>query len=97
MRGVAALVIALAPAGALAGTGIGTPIVGDGKYGGVNAHPGGEIPRKLHLHARSIDIAHPDGGRLFIEAELPPHMKTSWKLLGFDERDAEDAFAGLEG
>lgn len=76
---------------------IGTPIVGDGKYGGVNAHPGGEIPRKLHLHARSIDIAHPDGGRLFIEAELPPHMKTSWKLLGFDERDAEDAFAGLEG
>lgn len=28
MRGVAALVIALAPAGALAGTGIGTPIVG---------------------------------------------------------------------
>jgi len=76
---------------------IGTPIVGDGKYGGVNAHPGGEIPRKLHLHARSIDIAHPDGGRLFLEAELPPHMKTSWKLLGFDERDAEDAFAGLEG
>lgn len=76
---------------------IGTPIVGDGKYGGVNAHPGGEIPRKLHLHARSIDIAHPDGGRLFIEAELPPHMKTSWKLLGFDEHDAENAFAGLEG
>ncbi len=75
---------------------ISTPIVGDGKYGGVNAHPGGEIPRKLHLHARSLDIAHPDGGRLFLEAELPPHMKTSWKLLGFDERDAKDAFAGLE-
>ena len=73
-----------------------TPIVGDGKYGGVNAHPGGEIPRKLHLHARSLDIAHPDGGRLFLEAELPPHMKTSWKLLGFDERDAKDAFAGLD-
>ncbi|ABS64375.1 pseudouridine synthase, RluA family [Parvibaculum lavamentivorans DS-1] len=73
-----------------------TPIVGDGKYGGVNAHPGGEIPRKLHLHARSIDIAHPDGGRLHVEADLPPHMKTSWKLLGFDERDAKDAFAGLE-
>lgn len=76
---------------------IGTPIVGDGKYGGVNAHPGGEIPRRLHLHARSIDIAHPDGGRFFIEAELPPHMKSSWKLLGFDERDAKDAFKGLDG
>ncbi|MCF8470353.1 MAG: RluA family pseudouridine synthase [Parvibaculum sp.] len=73
-----------------------TPIVGDGKYGGVNAHPGGEIARKLHLHARSLDIAHPDGGRLFLEAELPPHMKASWRLLGFDERDAKDAFAGLE-
>ena len=76
---------------------IGTPIVGDGKYGGVNAHPGGEIARRLHLHARSIDIAHPDGGRFFIEADLPPHMKASWKLLGFDERDAKDAFEGLDG
>ncbi len=75
---------------------IGTPIVGDGKYGGVNAHPGGEIARRLHLHARSIDIAHPEGGRFFIEAELPPHMKASWKLLGFDERDAKDAFEGLD-
>lgn len=75
---------------------IGTPIAGDGKYGGVNAHPGGEIARKLHLHARSLDIAHPDGGRLFLEAELPPHMKASWRLLGFDERDAKHAFSGLE-
>lgn len=76
---------------------IGTPIVGDGKYGGVAAHPGGEIPRRLHLHARSIDIAHPDGGkRLHVEAELPPHMMKSWKLLGFDERDAKHAFDGLE-
>ncbi|MEQ8283108.1 MAG: RluA family pseudouridine synthase [Parvibaculum sp.] len=75
---------------------IGTPIVGDGKYGGITAHPGGEIPRQLHLHARSIDIAHPDGGRFFIEAELPPHMKKSWKLLGLEERDAEGAFDGLE-
>src|SRR5690606_40095248 len=76
---------------------IGTPIVGDGKYGGVNAHPGGEIPRKLHLHARSLDIAHPDGGRLFLEAELPPHTKASWKPLGSDERDAAGALARLAG
>lgn len=76
---------------------IGAPIVGDGKYGGVKAHPGGEIPRQLHLHARSLDIAHPDGGkRLYVEAELPPHMKKSWTLLGLDERDAKDAFEGLE-
>lgn len=76
---------------------MGTPIVGDGKYGGVDAHPGGEIPRQLHLHARSLDIAHPDGGkRLYVEAELPPHMKKTWTLLAFDERDAKHAFDGLE-
>ncbi|MFZ2467541.1 MAG: RluA family pseudouridine synthase, partial [Parvibaculum sedimenti] len=76
---------------------MGTPIVGDGKYGGVDAHPGGEIPRQLHLHARSLDIAHPDGGkRLFVEAELPPHMKRTWELLAFEERDAKHAFDGLE-
>lgn len=74
------------------------PIVGDGKYGSFDSHPGGEIPRQLHLHARSLSIAHPDGGgkRLYVEAPLPPHMATSWKLLGLDERDAKGAFDGLE-
>jgi 23S rRNA pseudouridine955/2504/2580 synthase len=74
------------------------PIVGDGKYGTFESHPGGEIPRQLHLHARSISIAHPDGGgrRLNVEAPLPPHMATSWKLLGLEERDARGAFDGLE-
>ena len=74
------------------------PIVGDGKYGSYDSHPGGEIPRQLHLHARSLDIAHPDGGgkRLYLEAPLPAHMMTSWKLLGFEERDAKGAFDGLE-
>jgi 23S rRNA pseudouridine955/2504/2580 synthase len=76
-----------------------TPIVGDGKYGGgFEAHPGGDIPRGLQLHARSIDIAHPDGGnkRLYIEAPLSAHMKTTWELLGLEERDAKGAFDGLE-
>ena len=30
---------------------IGHPICGDGKYGGGDAHPGGLIARRLHLHA----------------------------------------------
>lgn len=74
------------------------PIVGDGKYGSFDSHPGGEIPKQLHLHARSISIAHPDGGgkRINVEAPLPPHMATSWKLLGLEERDAKGAFDGLE-
>ena len=44
----------------------------------------GDIADKLHLHARSIDIARPDGGRLAVIAPLPPHMRKSWELLGFD-------------
>jgi len=50
------------------------PIVGDGKYGTFESHPGGDIPRQLHLHARSLSIPHPDGGgrRLEVEAPLPP-------------------------
>lgn len=71
---------------------LGTPIIGDYKYGGTDARPKGEIADKLHLHARSIDIAHPDGGRLKVTAPLPPHMLKTWKLLGFDP-EAPDPFA----
>ena len=63
---------------------LGTPIVGDFKYGGAASRGRGEIEDKLHLHARSIDIAHPDGGRLTVTAPLPAHMLKAWKLLGFD-------------
>jgi 23S rRNA pseudouridine955/2504/2580 synthase len=71
---------------------LGTPIVGDFKYGGAGAQPAGEIENRLHLHARSIDIAHPDGGRLRTTAPLPPHMQKTWNLLGFHESEARDPF-----
>ena len=71
---------------------LGTPIVGDFKYGGVEAKGKGAIADKLHLHARSIDIARPDGGRLQVTAPLPPHMLKSWELLGFDADDRRDPF-----
>jgi 23S rRNA pseudouridine955/2504/2580 synthase len=74
---------------------LGTPIVGDFKYGGVDVKGLGAVEDRLHLHARSIDIAHPDGGRLSIEAPLPPHMAATWKLFGFDEAAARDPFAEL--
>ena len=73
---------------------LGTPIIADFKYGGTDARPKGEIEDKLHLHARSIDIAHPEGGRLKVTAPLPSHMLKSWKLLGFDARDTSDPFPG---
>jgi 23S rRNA pseudouridine955/2504/2580 synthase len=75
---------------------IGTPILGDGKYGGASAHiagvPGG---RALHLHAREILLPHPSGGTLRIEAPLPPHMHETWQFFGFAEDDG-DVFADLE-
>jgi 23S rRNA pseudouridine955/2504/2580 synthase len=70
-----------------------TPIVGDFKYGGTAARPFGEIADKLHLHARSIDIAHPDGGRLQVTAPLSPHMAKTWTLLGFDSDRTDNPFA----
>ena len=73
---------------------IGHPIVGDGKYGGAAAHPGGEIGRQLQLHARRIEIILSPRRRLEIEAPLPPHMAETWRLLGF-EGDPGDPFDDL--
>jgi 23S rRNA pseudouridine955/2504/2580 synthase len=72
---------------------LGTPIVGDFKYGAAAARGTGEIEDRLHLHARSIDIAHPDGGRLKVTAPLPQHMMKAWKFLGFEESEAAEPFA----
>lgn len=60
-------------------------IVGDGKYGGSEAFLTGGISRKLHLHARSLTLQHPNGGMFTITAPLPKHMAESWQMLGFDE------------
>jgi 23S rRNA pseudouridine955/2504/2580 synthase len=63
---------------------IGHPIIGDPKYGGgFEGLPDG-LPKKLHLHARRITLPHPRGGVLDVTAPLPPHMKASFDMLGFD-------------
>ncbi|GAA0538386.1 23S rRNA pseudouridine955/2504/2580 synthase [Rhizomicrobium palustre] len=72
---------------------LGTPIVGDFKYGGAEVKGTGAIADRLHLHARSIDIAHPDGGRLQVTAPLPPHMRASFETLGFDPDQEPKAFS----
>jgi 23S rRNA pseudouridine955/2504/2580 synthase len=75
---------------------LGTPIVGDGKYGGRMAQlPGGAVSHRLHLHARSLEIPHPDGGKLRVTAPLPPHMQRMWEFFGFADA-AGDPFAELE-
>ena len=77
---------------------IGHPIVGDFKYGGPEAQEPivpGQTP-KLHLHARFLDIPHPSGSRLRLEAFLPPHMAQTWKTLEFSQNDDGSPFDELE-
>lgn len=62
---------------------IGTPILGDNKYGGDRDVPEGAGPG-LHLHARRIVFPHPRGGTVDISAPLPKHMMQTFALLGFD-------------
>jgi 23S rRNA pseudouridine955/2504/2580 synthase len=64
---------------------IGHPIVGDPKYfNKENWQLPGGMQDKLHLLARRIAVPHPRGGTIDVSAPLPPHMKQSWNLLGFD-------------
>ena len=76
---------------------IGHPIVGDSKYGGSGqenlgdgwgAQLGGGISRRLHLHARSIEIPHPTTGKpLVVTAPLPEHIARTWDLFGWRPSD----------
>jgi 23S rRNA pseudouridine955/2504/2580 synthase len=72
------------------------PIVGDGKYGGADAFLEGRVSKKMHLHARSIEMPHPAGGTLAVTAPLSSHMLDTWKLFGLDAEDDGDPFEDLE-
>ncbi len=75
---------------------IGYPIIGDGKYGtnkqvndgdGWGAQLGGDVSRKLHLHARSLTMDHPiTGARLHLTAPLPEHMQKTWDLFSWESK-----------
>jgi len=79
---------------------IGHPIIGDGKYGGSGqenpgdgwgAQLGGELSRKLHLHARSLTIRHPvTDAQLVLVAPLPAHMSRTWDVFQWQPADVPD-------
>ncbi len=72
---------------------LGTPILGDGKYGGRASRPEGvPEPRKLHLHARTLILPRPDGSMLRLTAPLPEHMKATWRFLGLEESEGKGVF-----
>ncbi len=75
---------------------IGHPILGDPKYG---TQESTELsgPLKLQLHARRIELDHPGGGKLIVEAPLSPEMKAGFAHFGFSEDEAdEDPFHGVK-
>lgn len=75
---------------------IGHPILGDPKYGTPEST---ELsgPLKLQLHARRIELDHPGGGKLIVEAPLSPEMKAGFDWFGFSEDEAgEDPFHGVK-
>lgn len=75
---------------------LGTPVLGDGKYGAADAFLTGQgVSRKLHLHARAIELPHPAGGTLRVVADLPPHIAASFDFFGFEERQAGEPFAAF--
>jgi 23S rRNA pseudouridine955/2504/2580 synthase len=86
---------------------MGHPIIGDGKYGGSGAENlgdgwganiGGDVSRKLHLHARMLSFEHPvTKKQMTFTAPLPEHMTKTWKMLDWNEKDVPaDPFGGLE-
>ena len=78
---------------------IGSPILGDGKYGGRGAFVDGLPPdaKQLQLIAREVILPKLSGrGTIRIVAELPPHMGALWSMFDLDVRAAEDPFAEIE-
>jgi 23S rRNA pseudouridine955/2504/2580 synthase len=62
---------------------LGSPIIGDGKYGGARAHPDG-APKGLMLHARDIRLPHPDGSIVEFTAPLSDPVLAGFRWLGFE-------------
>ncbi len=83
---------------------LGTPILGDGKYGGKRAFPapgqndGGALSKRLMLHAREIAVPHPDDETTVrVTAPLPADMAAAWASLGFDPQHGDAAVNDLLG
>eukprot|EP01133_Synstelium_polycarpum_P004125 gene4125-4817_t len=73
---------------------LGSPIIGDKKYGKgeiaafQNVLGTKKVP--LHLHARRVQFMHPMTNKLIdIAAPLPPTLRESWSVLGFDPETNE--------
>lgn len=63
---------------------VGSPIIGDGKYGGTRASLEG-VSGNLHLFCRTMTFPHPKTRRkMTLTAPLSGHMLETWKFFAFD-------------
>ncbi len=71
---------------------IGCPIIGDPKY--FEADTNWDFPAACRTGCISMLAASssriPTRGTIDVTAPMPPHMRQSWNLIGFDEASAED-------
>ena len=76
---------------------IGHPILGDRKYGDETSKDLSG-PLKLQLHARRIELDHPRGGVLIVEAPLSPEIRAGFAHFGFEEAEGNerDPFEGVK-
>jgi 23S rRNA pseudouridine955/2504/2580 synthase len=75
---------------------IGAPILGDVKYAEPDQNNAFAatvtgLSDALHLHARRLRLPHPAGGILEVEADPPPHMRETFRTLGFSAPPARAA------
>lgn len=80
-----------------ASDGLGTPVLGDGKYGGAEAYVDGlGSSQKLYLHSRGILIPNLAGGMLQIYAPLPDYFADCCRFLGFQTEPEYDLILDTE-
>jgi 23S rRNA pseudouridine955/2504/2580 synthase len=68
---------------------LGTPILGDGKYGRRQAFLDKMgLSGLMHLHAREVRLPHPNGGELHLKAPPPKHFGDTLAAFGFAMHEA---------
>lgn len=68
---------------------LGHPIIGDPKYGDASTADLSEGLR-LQLHHRRIELEHPAGGKLVVEAPISPEMQAGFDRFGFTPDEGRD-------
>jgi len=65
---------------------LGAPIAGDPRYFTDRPLPGG-LAKKLHLHARSLELPREGKSALEFVADLPEHLEHAFSIMGFDPKN----------